>query len=166
MCANQPKVTWYAIGASWNRQEMARVCPRPTAWWNGWTKVPACSQAHGNRGWGGRRQSGLHCFVGTVHFSPSRPRTPLRKDTIWSRMKSSCHTGVHCSFHTKMEDLFVNSFKQIENANARGSIIILNLSWNHHIQNHPLMRYHGIGIYVCCLAALVEGCAGRGLLGY
>ena len=114
MCANQPKVTWYAIGASWNRQEMARVCPRPTAWWNGWTKVPACSQAHGNRGWGGRRQSGLHCFVGTVHFSPSRPRTPLRKDTIWSRMKSSWHTGVHCSFHTKKEDLFVNSFKQID----------------------------------------------------
>ena len=29
-------------------------------------------------------------------------------------MKSSCHTGVHCSFHTKKEDLFVNSFKQID----------------------------------------------------
>ena len=63
---------------------------------------------------GGRRQSGRHCFVGTVHFSPYRPRTPLRKDTISSRMKSSCHTGVHCSFHTEKKDLFVNSFKQID----------------------------------------------------
>ena len=36
------------------------------------------------------------------------------KDTISSRMKSSCHTGVHCSFHTEKKDLFVNSFKQTD----------------------------------------------------
>ena len=114
VCANQPKGTWYAIGASWNRQEMARVCPRPTAWWNGWTKVPACSQAHGNRGReGGVSQDGT-ASSGLYTFHHLGRGLHWGKDTISSRMKSSCHTGVHCSFHTEKKDLFVNSFKQTD----------------------------------------------------
>ena len=63
---------------------------------------------------GGRRQSGRHCFVGTVHFSPSRPRTPLRKGhNIIPHEEFMSHRGSLFVSYQKGR-FFVDSFKQTD----------------------------------------------------